>query len=90
MYKRQKFVTSRQLKDRLNKELLTNVALRVEDTDSPDRFSVSGRGELHLGILIETMRREGYEFQVSQPQVIFRTIDEIKCEPVETLVLDVH
>ncbi|WP_269610129.1 translational GTPase TypA [Prochlorococcus marinus] len=84
-----KFVTSRQLKDRLNKELLTNVALRVEDTDSPDRFSVSGRGELHLGILIETMRREGYEFQVSQPQVIFRTIDEIKCEPVETLVLDV-
>ncbi len=84
-----KFVTSRQLRDRLNKELLTNVALRVEDTDSPDRFAVSGRGELHLGILIETMRREGYEFQVSQPQVIFRTIDEINCEPVETLVMDV-
>ncbi len=84
-----KFVTSRQLRQRLQKELLTNVALRVEDTDSPDRFSVSGRGELHLGILIETMRREGYEFQVSQPQVIFRTIDEIACEPVETLVMDV-
>ncbi|MCP9801112.1 translational GTPase TypA [Synechococcus sp. RedBA-s] len=84
-----KFVTSRQLRDRLQKELLTNVALRVEDTDSPDRFAVSGRGELHLGILIETMRREGFEFQVSQPQVIFRTIDGTPCEPVETLVMDV-
>ena len=83
-----KYVTSRQLRDRLFKELLTNVALRVEETDSPDRFAVSGRGELHLGILIETMRREGYEFQVSQPQVIYRTIDEIICEPVETLVID--
>jgi GTP-binding protein len=80
-----KFVTSRQLRDRLQKELLTNVALRVEDTDSPDRFSVSGRGEL----LIETMRREGYEFQVSQPQVIFRTIDGTPHEPFETLVMDV-
>ncbi len=85
-----KFVTSRQLRDRLQKELLTNVALRVEETDSPDRFAVSGRGELHLGILIETMRREGYEFQVSQPQVIFRTIDGVLCEPVETLVMDVQ
>ena len=84
-----KFVTSRQLRQRLEKELLTNVALRVEETDSPDRFAVSGRGELHLGILIETMRREGFEFQVSQPQVIFRTIEEISCEPVETLVMDV-
>ncbi|MFO8237808.1 MAG: GTP-binding protein, partial [Prochlorococcaceae cyanobacterium] len=84
-----KFVTSRQVRDRLQKELLTNVALRVEDTDSPDRWSVSGRGELHLGILIETMRREGYEFQVSQPQVIFRTIDGTPHEPFETLVLDV-
>ena len=84
-----KFVTSRQVRDRLQKELLTNVALRVEDTDSPDRFAVSGRGELHLGILIETMRREGYEFQGSQPQVIFRTIDGTPCEPFETLVLDV-
>ena len=84
-----KFVTSRQVRDRLQRELLTNVALRVEDTDSPDRFAVSGRGELHLGILIETMRREGYEFQVSQPQVIYRTIDGTPCEPVETLVMDV-
>ena len=84
-----KFVTSRQVKDRLQKELLTNVALRVEETDSPDRWSVSGRGELHLGILIETMRREGYEFQVSQPQVIFRNIDGTPHEPFETLVLDV-
>ena len=65
-----KFVTSRQVRDRLMRELQTNVALRVEETDSPDRFAVAGRGELHLGILIETMRREGYEFQVSQPQVI--------------------
>ena len=84
-----KFVTSRQLRDRLQKELLTNVALRVVETDSPDRFAVSGRGELHLGILIETMRREGYEFQASQPQVIFRTIDGEICEPYETLMLDV-
>jgi len=84
-----KFVTSRQLRDRLQRELLTNVALRVEDTDSPDRFAVSGRGELHLGILIETMRREGYEFQVSQPQVIFRTIDGSLYEPYETLVMDI-
>ena len=84
-----KFVTSRQLRDRLQRELLTNVALRVEDTDSPDRFAVSGRGELHLGILIETMRREGFEFQVSQPQVIFRTIDGSLFEPYETLVMDV-
>jgi GTP-binding protein len=84
-----KFVTSRQLRERLRRELLTNVALRVEDTDSPDRFAVCGRGELHLGILIETMRREGYEFQVSQPQVIYRTIDGTPCEPVETLVMDV-
>ena len=84
-----KFVTSRQLRDRLQRELLTNVALRVEDTDSPDRFAVSGRGELHLGILIETMRREGFEFQVSQPQVIFRTIDGSLFEPYETLVMDI-
>ncbi|WP_353291303.1 translational GTPase TypA [Synechococcus sp. M16CYN] len=84
-----KFVTSRQVRDRLYRELLTNVALRVEDTDSPDSFFVSGRGELHLSILIETMRREGFEFQVSQPQVIFRTIDGTPCEPVETLVMDV-
>jgi GTP-binding protein len=84
-----KFVTSRQVRDRLMRELETNVALRVEETDSPDRFAVAGRGELHLGILIETMRREGYEFQVSQPQVIFRTVNGQLCEPFETLVLDV-
>jgi GTP-binding protein len=84
-----KFVTSRQLRDRLYRELETNVALRVEESDSPDKFSVSGRGELHLGILIETMRREGYEFQVSQPQVIYREISGQPCEPFEYLVLDV-
>ncbi len=84
-----KLVTSRQVRDRLMRELETNVALRVEETDSPDRFLVSGRGELHLGILIETMRREGYEFQVSQPQVIYREINGRPCEPYETLVLDV-
>ncbi|HIK35155.1 MULTISPECIES: translational GTPase TypA [unclassified Thermosynechococcus] len=83
------FVTSRQLRDRLFRELETNVALRVEETDSPDRFAVSGRGELHLGILIETMRREGYEFQVSQPQVIYREVNGQPCEPYECLVLDV-
>ncbi|WP_448533485.1 translational GTPase TypA [Parathermosynechococcus lividus] len=83
------FVTSRQLRDRLYRELETNVALRVEETDSPDRFAVSGRGELHLGILIETMRREGYEFQVSQPQVIYREVNGQPCEPYECLVLDI-
>ena len=84
-----KFVTSRQVRDRLIRELETNVALRIEDTDSPERFSVSGRGELHLGILIETMRREGYEFQVSQPQVIYREVNGQPCEPYECLVLDI-
>ncbi|MBD0269241.1 MAG: translational GTPase TypA [Cyanobacteria bacterium Co-bin8] len=83
------FVTSRQIRDRLMRELETNVALRVEETDSPDKFAVSGRGELHLGILIETMRREGYEFQVSQPQVIYREVSGHPCEPYELLVLDV-
>lgn len=83
------FVTSRQLRDRLFRELETNVALRVEETDSPDKLLVSGRGELHLGILIENMRREGYEFQVSQPQVIFREVNGQPCEPFEYLVLDV-
>lgn len=84
-----KLVTSRQVRDRLFRELETNVALRVEETDSPDKFLVSGRGELHLGILIETMRREGFEFQVSQPQVIYREINGQPCEPYELLVLDV-
>ncbi len=82
-------VTSRQVRDRLMRELETNVALRVEETDSPDKFLVSGRGELHLGILIENMRREGYEFQVSQPQVIYREVSGQPCEPFECLVLDV-
>ncbi|WP_017294627.1 translational GTPase TypA [Geminocystis herdmanii] len=84
-----KFVTSRQIRDRLDKELQTNVALRVEDGDSADQFVVSGRGELHLGILIENMRREGFEFQVSQPQVIYRQVNGQPYEPFEYLVLDV-
>ena len=83
------YVTSRQIRDRLMRELETNVALRVEDGDSAEKFLVSGRGELHLGILIETMRREGFEFQVSQPQVIYREINGKPCEPFEYLVLDV-
>ena len=84
-----KFVTSRQLRKRLYDELEKNVSLRVEDTDSTDVFKVSGRGELHLGILIETMRREGYEFQVSKPEVIYKNIDGVHCEPYENLIVDV-
>lgn len=84
-----KFVTSRQIRKRLYQELEKNVSLRVEDTDSTDIFRVSGRGELHLGILIETMRREGYEFQVSKPEVIFKTIKGEECEPFESLLVDV-
>lgn len=84
-----KYVTSRNLRERLYKELETNVALRVQDTESPDTLLVSGRGEMHLGVLIETMRREGYEFQVSQPLVIYKDIDGKKCEPFEYLVIDV-
>jgi GTP-binding protein len=84
-----KLVTSRQVRDRLFRELETNVALRVEETESADKFAVAGRGELHLGILIETMRREGYEFQVSQPQVIYREVNGQPCEPFELLVLDI-
>lgn len=83
-----KFVTSRQLRKRLYNELEKNVSLRVEDTDSTDCFKVSGRGELHLGILIETMRREGYEFQVSKPEVIYKNIDGVQCEPFENLIID--
>ncbi|HEY9777617.1 MAG TPA: translational GTPase TypA [Planktothrix sp.] len=84
-----KFVTSRQIRSRLFHELETNVSLRVDETDSTDTFIVSGRGELHLGILIETMRREGYEFQVSRPEVIVKTIDGVECEPFEKLLIDV-
>ena len=84
-----KYVTSRQLRDRLFRELLKDVSLRVYQTESPDTFKVCGRGEMHLSILIETMRREGYEFGVGTPQVIFRTIDGEKCEPMERLFIDV-
>ena len=84
-----KFVTSRNVRDRLFKEIETNVSMRVEETDSADTFKVSGRGELHLSILIETMRREGYEFQVSRPQVIMKNIDGVLCEPIEILTVEV-
>jgi GTP-binding protein len=84
-----KYVTSRQILERLNRELLSNVAIRVEETGSPDQFRVSGRGELQLAILIEMMRREGYELQVSKPEVIIRHIDGQKMEPIEQVVIDV-
>jgi GTP-binding protein len=84
-----KWVTSRNIRERLTKELRTNVSLRVEDTDSPDTFKVSGRGELHLSILIENMRREGFELAVSKPEVIIRMKDGVKTEPMEYLVVDV-
>ena len=85
-----KFVTSRQIRDRLFRELLKDVSIRVSEVeDSTDSFNVAGRGEMHLSILIETMRREGYEFQVSPPRVLMRVIDGVKCEPVERLVVDV-
>lgn len=85
-----KLVTSRQIRDRLQKETLTNVALKVTDTDSPDVFIVSGRGELHLSILIENMRREGFELAVSKPHVIMKMIDGQKCEPYEMLTIDIE
>lgn len=85
-----KFITSRQIRERLEKELIHNVALRVEDTEDPDRFRVSGRGELHLSVLIETMRREGYELGVSRPEVILKEVNGEKHEPYENLVLDLE
>mgnify|MGYP006069504499 FL=1 len=83
------FITSRHIRDRLFKELERNVSLRVKETDSADSFEVSGRGELHLSVLIETMRREGFELLVSRPKVIFKEIDGVKCEPIEDLVVNV-
>lgn len=82
-------LTSRNIRERLIKELRTNVALRVQDTDSPETIKVSGRGQLHLGILIETMRREGFELQVSAPEVVYKTIDGVKHEPIERVTIDV-
>ncbi len=84
-----KFVTSRHLRDRLYKEAVKDLSLRVEDGDTADKFKVRGRGEMHLSILIENMRRDGYEFQVSQPKVLIKTIDGVKCEPIDRLFLDV-
>ncbi|WP_296255747.1 translational GTPase TypA [uncultured Ezakiella sp.] len=83
------YVTSRQLRSRLMKEIETNVSMKVKETDTTDSFIVYGRGELHISVLIETMRREGYEFQVSKPQVIYREIDGRKCEPIERVMIDV-
>ncbi|ATP39211.1 translational GTPase TypA [Solibacillus sp. R5-41] len=84
-----KWVTSRKIEDRLRAQLQTDVSLRVEDTNSPDAWTVSGRGELHLSILIENMRREGYELQVSKPEVIIRVVDGVRCEPIERVQIDV-
>jgi GTP-binding protein len=85
-----KFITSRQIRDRLNKELLVNVALRVEETDNTDVFLLSGRGELHLTILLENMRREGFEMAVGKPRVVYREVNGEKCEPFEVLTVDVE
>jgi GTP-binding protein len=85
-----KFVTSRNIKERLEKELLHNVALRVEEGDSPDKFKVSGRGELHLSVLIETMRREGFELAVGRPEVVIKEVDGVKQEPYENVIIDIE
>ncbi len=84
-----KFVTSRQIRERLYRELLKDVSLRVEDGETTDSFKVAGRGEMHLSILVETMRREGYELSLSTPRVLYKTIDGVKCEPYETVIIDV-
>ena len=85
-----KYLTSRQIRERLLREALTNVALRVEETDDPDKFQVYGRGELHLGVLLENMRREGYEIAVSRPRVVIKEIDGVKNEPYEILAVDIE
>src|SRR5207237_6878514 len=83
------YVTSRNLRERLAKELLGNVSLRVEDTETPEQMKVIGRGELQLSILIEMMRREGYELQVSRPEIVIKDINGVKSEPIEDLTIDV-
>jgi GTP-binding protein len=85
-----KYITSRQIRERLFREALTNVALRVEETDDPDKYQVYGRGELHLGVLLENMRREGYEIAVSRPRVVIKEIDGVKNEPYEVLAVDIE
>src|SRR5262249_32547016 len=85
-----KYVTSRQLRERLVRETMGNVALRVEDTEDPDVFKVSGRGELHLTILLENMRREGYELAVSRPRALLKEIDGVRSEPFEMLAVDIE
>jgi GTP-binding protein len=85
-----KYVTTRNIRERLDRELIHNVALRVDETDSPDKFKVSGRGELHLSVLIETMRREGFELGVSRPEVIIKEVDGVRQEPYEELIVDIE